>query len=207
MHTEIVRLAARLSPGDAAPALSLPTIDGTHFALAVPTGRRHLVSFYRFATCPFCNLRLRKVIQRAERFGPDFGVVGVFDAPLEHLTRHAAEHRAPFPILADASGGAYRAWRVERSFLGMLRGMILRMPTLLRGLFAGYFPFPPRGSMLTMPADFLIDEAGVIRVAHYGADEGDHLSFDAIEAFARGDIAGTRGPPMDPISRPARNRR
>ena len=34
-----------------------------------------------------------------------------------------------------------------------------------------------------MPADFLIDAAGTIRVAYYGKDMGDHLSFDAVEAF------------------------
>jgi peroxiredoxin Q/BCP len=180
-------LRARLGPGDPAPDLALSGIDGVRFDRGALAGRRHLISFYRFATCPFCNLRLHCVIVRSAAFGPAFGVAAVFDSPLDHLTRHAAGHRAPFPILADETGDAYRTWRVERSFLGMLKGMILRMPTLLRGLFAGYFPFPPRGSMLTMPADFLVDETGIIRVAYYGADEGDHLPLEVIEAFARGE--------------------
>jgi len=35
-----------------------------------------------------------------------------------------------------------------------------------------------------MPTDFLVDERGIIQVAHYGKDEGDHLSFEQIKAFA-----------------------
>jgi peroxiredoxin len=40
------------------------------------------------------------------------------------------------------------------------------------------------GSMTTMPADFLIDASGAIRLAYYGRDEGDHPPFDAIKRFA-----------------------
>lgn len=172
--------------GDRAPRVQLPAIDGSTFDSASLAGRRHLVSFYRFATCPFCNLRVHAVIRQVPSFGPDFALVAIFDSPLDHLTRHASGHHAPFPILADATGGAYRAWSIERSLWGMLKGMLLRLPTLLRGMLSGYFPFPPRGSMLTMPADFLVDEQGVIRVAYYGRDEGDHLPLEVIAEFARG---------------------
>ena len=38
--------------------------------------------------------------------------------------------------------------------------------------------------MTTMPADLLVDENGVIQVAHYGRDEGDHLDFETVRAFS-----------------------
>jgi len=41
-----------------------------------------------------------------------------------------------------------------------------------------------KGSMTTMLADFLVDASGVIRVAHYRKDEGDHLPFDEVKKFA-----------------------
>ena len=41
-----------------------------------------------------------------------------------------------------------------------------------------------------MPADFLVDEGCVIRTAHYGRDEGDHLPLDAVLAFSQvGEVA------------------
>lgn len=50
-------------------------------------------------------------------------------------------------------------------------------------------PTSLKGSLTTMPADLLIDEAGVIPTAHYGKDESDHLAFKAVAAFSRGDNA------------------
>jgi hypothetical protein len=54
----------------------------------------------------------------------------------------------------------------------------------------GYVPSSPKGSLTTMPADFLIDEHGIIRAAHYGEDEGDHLPFDEVRAFSRSGAVG-----------------
>jgi hypothetical protein len=48
----------------------------------------------------------------------------------------------------------------------------------------GYLPTTVKGSLTTMPADFLVDKEGVIQVAHYGNDEGDHLPFEQVKAFS-----------------------
>ena len=48
----------------------------------------------------------------------------------------------------------------------------------------GYWPFTIKGSITSMPADFLVDRSGVIRVAYYGRDEGDHLDFEKVKRFA-----------------------
>lgn len=143
-----------------------------------------MLSFFRFASCPFCNLRVNELVRRFDEFGDDFTIIAIFDSPLDNLTRHAEGHKAPFPILADESNKYYKEYGIEHSFIGMLKGMFFRMPTLLKGMFKGYVPLIIKGSMTTMPADFLIDRDGNIKTAHYGKDEGDHLSFDKIKAFA-----------------------
>jgi peroxiredoxin Q/BCP len=48
----------------------------------------------------------------------------------------------------------------------------------------GYISITIKGSLTTMPADFLIDMDGTIQVAHYGSDEGDHMPFDQIKSFS-----------------------
>ena len=68
--------------------------------------------------------------------------------------------------------------------IGVLKGMLLRMPTLIKGMLKGYIPLIIKGSLTTMPADFLIDKNGIIQKAYYGSDEGDHLSFEEVKAFA-----------------------
>lgn len=102
----------------------------------------------------------------------------------DNLTKHTEGHKAPFFILADEENKYYREYGIEHSVFGMLKGMVLRMPTLLKGMFQGYIPTTIKGSITTMPADFLIDREGVVQVVHYGKDEGDHLSFEKIKEFS-----------------------
>ena len=111
-------------------------------------------------------------------------MVAIFDSPLDNLKRFTEGHQAPFPILADENNKYYKEYAIEHSLAGMLKGMMFRMPTLLRGMLKGYLPIRFKGSLITMPADFLIDREGIIQVAYYGKDEGDHLSFDTIKEFS-----------------------
>jgi len=182
MTAERVRLVA----GDTAPNICLPSIDGSTFDTTSLEGHRFILSFYRFASCPFCNLRVHELVARGGELGDDFGLVAVFDSPIDNLKRHTEGHHAPFPILADETGTFYRRYGVERSVARPLKGMIVRAPTLLRAMGKGYLPTSLKGSLTTMPADFLIDERGVIDVAHYGTEDGDHLPFETVRAFSRG---------------------
>jgi len=174
----------RLKPSDSILPITLPAIDGSTFDLGSMAGKRYLLCFYRFAACPFCNLRVHELVKRFDEFGEDFGIVAIFDSPLENLQRHAEGHHAPFPILADETNHYYRAYAIEHSVSGVMKGMIMRMPTLLHGMFKGYLPTTIKGSVTTMPADFLVDEHGTIQFAHYGEDEGDHIPFHQLKAFA-----------------------
>lgn len=181
----------RLAIGEKAPPIRLSGTDGQTFDSTELIGRRHLLSFFRFASCPFCNLRVHQLVSRYSELGGGFPVIAVFDSSLENLQRHAEKHDAPFPILADPKRTHYQAYGIENSLVGMFTGMLKRMPSLLHAMFVkGYWPTSPGGSVTSMPADFLIDEAGVIRTAYYGRDEGDHLPFERIRDFARGNASG-----------------
>ena len=174
----------RLASGAKATHISLPSIDGSIFKTDSLEGKPFMLSFFRFASCPFCNLRVHELVRRFGEFGDGFTVVAVFDSPLDNLVRHAEGHKAPFPILADESNRYYNEYSIERSLSGVLKGMLLRMPTLIKGMLKGYVPTIIKGSMTTMPADFLIDKNGVIQMAYYGSDEGDHLPFEQAKAFS-----------------------
>jgi len=176
----------RVNVGDRVRPFTLPAIDGSSFALDAMRGRRYMLSFFRFAACPFCNMRLHELVTRFGELGDAFGIVAIFDSPLNNLRQHAERHQAPFPILADEENRVYRSYAIEHSVAGMLKGIVTRMPTLMRGMAKGYLPTTIKGRVTTMPADFLVDEEGIIQFAHYGRDEGDHLPFDVVRAFALG---------------------
>lgn len=177
---------SRIRPGEMAKPFSLPGIDGSRVDMDSLRGKRALISFMRFAACPFCNLRVHQLVTRYPELGTNFAAVVIFDSPLEHLRKSTEGHQAPFPILADESNVAYKAYQIEHSRAGVLKGMLFRMPSLLKAmLIHGYFPTSFQGSLTTMPADFLVDEFGVVQKAYYGNDEGDHLPFEEIKAFAK----------------------
>lgn len=173
--------------GDTIGELGLPNIDGSEFNVETVSGRRFLLSFYRFAACPFCNLRLHELASRYDTLPENFEMIAIFDSPLDNLQRFTGDHHAPFPILADEKNEYYEKFGVQHSVAGVLKGMITRMPTMLYAMFAkGYIPWAIKGSMTTMPLDILVDEHGIVHSVYYGKDEGDHMPFSQIREFAEG---------------------
>ncbi|WP_305907899.1 redoxin domain-containing protein [Methylomarinum sp. Ch1-1] len=167
--------------------LSLPAIDGSRFNLKQIQGKRYLLSFMRFAACPFCQLRIHELISRWQELSDDFTVIAVFDSPLSNLQKQAGKQSTPFPILADEYSKYYDKFAIRRSLTGTLKAMLFRMPMLLNAMFVkGYFPSSIKGEMTTMPADILVDEQGMIVEIYHGKDSGDHLSFERIKVFASG---------------------
>ena len=106
-----------------------------------------MLSFFRFAACPFCNLRIPDLVSRYDELGDNFSIVALFDSSLANLQRHAERHHAPFPILADERNIYYRDYGIERSLLGTLKGAVLHLPsvlyaTVVKGDFCILIPAP-----------------------------------------------------------------
>ncbi|NOR70209.1 MAG: redoxin domain-containing protein [Methylomarinum sp.] len=171
--------------GDTITELSLPAIDGNPFSLEQVKGKRYMIFFMRFAACPFCQLRIHQLISRWQELDENFTVIAIFDSSLENLQKQSEKQHAPFPILADAQAIYYHKFAIQHSVSGMFKAMLFRMPTLLYAMAVkGYFPSSLKGSVTTLPADFLVDEDGAIDSIYYGKDSGDNMSFDKIKAFA-----------------------
>ena len=129
----------RLVAGANAPDIALPAIDGTTFKMADYLGKRVILTFFRFSSCPFCNIRINRIIKRWNEFSDDTVMVGVFDAKIGELTKRMKKHDAPFTIVADESYEHFERNSVAKTFgrflIGALRsnlswpsGPILTMP-------------------------------------------------------------------------------
>jgi len=174
-----------IKQGDHVGTLTLPEIKGDNFNLEAYSGKCYLLGFFRFASCPFCNMRVHELVEKQGQLPEDFKIVAIFDSPLDNLQRFSSGHNAPFPILADRENIYYQKFGVRHSVFGMLLGMVKRFPTMLYAMFAkGYIPWRIKGSMTTMPLDLLVDENGIIQAVYSGKDEGDHMPFEQILAFA-----------------------
>jgi peroxiredoxin len=189
----------KLLAPSSAPALDLFDIYGQ--PIAIGSGRRTLLSFFRDAACPFCNFRIYELTHNhASLSALGLDIVAVFGSSQAEVLHFVARHPRPFRIAADPVGASHARYGIERSLWRKIRAIVTRVPTLIRGLrivgLAGL------NTNNLMPADFLIDEEGRIVETWYGRDAGDRIPLERVELFlARGLIrrgagrlpAGTTG--------------
>ena len=173
--------------GDTAPQFTLPAIDGSTFNMADMKGKRVILTFFRFSTCPLCNMRIRRIIQRWNEFSKDAVMVAVFDAKVGELQKRMKKHDAPFVVVADETYEQFNKNGVKKSFFKFMWGALRSPLTLLQATLRGYVPLTLSISKLsTIPVDILIDEEGKVVEAHYCKDTADHLPLERMIAFSNG---------------------
>ena len=148
----------RLKKGDKLTDLSLPSVKGNVFDIENIAGKKALISFYRFAQCPFCNLRIHELTKRYNELENKLEIIAIFDSPLDHLIKSTKKHKAPFEILADENFKYFDAYGVEKSIYKFFIGSVVNVHRLIKASLLGFVPLQFKGSMLTVPVDILIDE-------------------------------------------------
>jgi thioredoxin-dependent peroxiredoxin len=175
----------RLESGDKAVPFSAETIQGEKISLERFAGKPLLLMFYRYASCPMCNLRLRDFAQQYPRLrGRGLEVVAFFHSPARSIRRNAGKQNYPFPLVADPQFNVYRSYGVETSWLRFFLSMFL--PSFyvdwIRSMRYGFWGGID-WQMGKMPADFLIGPDGRILKAHYGREMGDHMAVEDVETL------------------------
>ncbi len=174
----------RLKIGDSIDELELPSISGNTFRIEEIAGQKALLTFYRFASCPFCNLRIFEMNQRHAELGVDFKVIAIFDSPIDFLIKNMKKHDTAFIILADENFKYFNKYEVEKSAWKFLVGSTKGFFRLCKGLSKGYIPIIMKGSLRTVPVDILINKDGTIEKLNYGLNTADHIDFDEIKKFS-----------------------
>ncbi len=183
----------RLHLHSIAPSLELETLDDGVITLDSMLGKTTFLAFHRFGSCSFSNLRVAALIKASTRLR-DLGihVLAVFESSVATLRASVATQRPPFVIAADPKGTAARAYGVEHSFVGALRGIgSVREVTLAHRLGLVVPGVTRDGRLDRMPAEFLLDEQGIVRLAHYGAHPTDHVAIPAVISILRGAALST----------------
>ena len=160
-------------------------VKGNVFNIENIAGKKALISFYRFAQCPFCNLRIHELTKRYDELENKLEIIAIFDSPLDHLIKSTKKHKAPFEILADENFKYFDAYGVEKSLFKFFIGSVVNVHRLIKASLLGFVPLQFKGSMLTVPVDILIDETCNIEQVYYGRNTTDHMSLDEIFDFAK----------------------
>jgi len=167
-----------------APDFDAESIGGRRVSLEHLRGRPVLLKFYRFATCPICNLHMHRFVQEHEQVS-DAGLTTIvlYHSPADKLAE-GQDYATPFDLVPDPEKKVFRAYGVERALRGMVSLSVMR--EYMKAMWAGYSPglLTSDGGITGNPADFIIDESGRVVFAHYGKQYADSLhASDAVNAW------------------------
>jgi peroxiredoxin len=174
-----------VTPPQAAPAFTAKDVNGKEVNLSDYKGRKVLLTFFRNAGCPVCNLRMHELLARAAAFErKGLTVIAVYESTAQNLRQYTEGQSIPFVMIPDASQQLYSRYAIERSgrkaFASLFHGV---MGKAGRGKKLFRRKTEQDGHKTTIGADFLIDEHGKVAVAHYGRYIGDHLPLNEIDTF------------------------
>ena len=171
---------AKLSINTSVPDITTTDIFNNEVHLSSLKGKKILITFFRGASCPFCNLRVHQIIQNKELFEKNnTHIITFFGDTKEEILKYAGEQHPFFPIIADPKLHYYKTFGVESSFIGMLKTMI-NFNKIITVMKTKFFNMKALMDRPMVPADFLLNENHEIIKVHYGKDFGDHISFDEI---------------------------
>jgi peroxiredoxin len=187
MDAEISRLAASglaaraLKVGDPAPDFILPDAQGEPVRLRALLDKGPvLLVFYRGGWCPYCNLHLRGFQSRLPAFR-ELGATVIAISPQlpDNSLSTREKNDLAFPVLSDVGN------KVARQF-----GIVFELSDKLVELYRQFghaledFNGADGSRELPVPATFLLDGKGAIRLAHVDVDYTRRLDpDDVIEAL------------------------
>jgi peroxiredoxin Q/BCP len=175
----IMRLSA---PSDAI-EFSAQNIYGERVRLSDFKGKRVMLSFFRDAACPFCNLRLYELTHQYTAWKKGgLVVIAVFSSPSDQVQAFVARNPRPFHMISDPELAIYRRYGVEHSTTALFKALIFKMPRIIGGVKTGGRP-SKNPNIRLVPADFLIDEQGQVAETWYGRDTSDHIPLERVQAF------------------------
>jgi len=173
----------KLRNGQAAIDFEVEDVNGNQLVLSDFSDSPILLSFYRYASCPLCNIRVNELIKRYPNY-KDAGlvVIAFFQSPHESIRKYVTSKQTlPFPIIADPSHTIYRKYGVTSSWWGYIKGLF-RLHRFIKAFRNGFWVGKMENKFALIPADFLIRDSKIIK-AYYGTNIGDHIPFEEIERF------------------------
>ena len=171
----------RIAAGSQAPVFRCQDLLGDTVDSTTVTGPLW-VGFFRFASCPLCNLRVHTMIGEWERWQNRCTYVAVFQSPPGRFTEFMRKQQPPFSVIADPELELFRAFGVESSV-----GAALKVPVIAQTVRAKMQGYPvgalaaKDGAAFRVPADFIINK-GMVTTAFYGSNVAESIPFEDADA-------------------------
>lgn len=172
-----VRLTADID----VPPFSVTDLDGEAATPQDYAGRRLWLILSRFAACPFCSLRLHRVIERYEAIeAAGVDVLVVFPSREKRVRQFAKKYAPRFRLAADPEQTVFEQFGSETSWGGELRSAI-NVPKVLAALVKTKMnPMAIDDKVHRMPSEYLVEPDGRLGKVHYGESLDDGFSIEEV---------------------------
>jgi len=158
-------------------------IYGEPINLSQLQGKKVMLSFFRDAACPFCNLRIYELTNQYKMWkDKNLEIIAVFSSSSEEVKRFVAKHPRPFRMVSDPDLAIYTKYGVEHSSMALVKALLFKLPRIIKGMFKGGRP-RNNPNVKLVPADFLFDTDGQVKHTWYGRDTSDHMPMEQVNRF------------------------
>jgi len=153
-------------------------------------GQKTVLSFYREASCAFCNYRIYQLSQQIEKlYNKNVRLINVFVSEKQEIQRafHRQCKNKKMIMVSDPDRQFYQSYGIQNAnTANKMKAIIGRVVPLIKGnILLMQSGTKIQKDSHILPADFLINADGYIETAYYGQDIGDHISLKQIFAFAK----------------------
>lgn len=173
----------KLTKGQKAPNFKTIDIWGNEIELLENANQKTLLTFFRYAECALCNLRISELKTRKNEFERmNIKLIAVFESSAESLKNMGKRHQFDFIIVADQERKLYNLYDVNPSWFKLIKTMSLKgIKSVIEASKLGFSPRAKiEGKIHQIPADFLINENGILEIVHYGNSVVDHISLNEV---------------------------
>ncbi len=163
--------------GDTLPELILQPVYGDSISSSSLKGKKILLTFNRYVSCPLCNFRTHELLEKYDTLKQHgLIIISVYESGREALTKYTSQEAVPFMMIADPTEVLYKQFKVQKSWWKSFTGLFHRYNKKhSKGKQLFKSNYTRDGNLNRIGADFLIDEEGIIQIAYYGKFVGDHL--------------------------------
>lgn len=176
--------AQALREGAPAPRFTLPDPTGQPVSLdALLAQGPVVVAFYRGAWCPYCNLQLKAYQNSlADMQALGTSLVAISPQTPDGSLSMVEKHDLRFPVLSDAGNAVARQFGLVYTMNPKVQATALKLGNDLRTVNgSGTWDLP-------IPATYVLDRQGIIRLAYVEGDHTQHLEpariLDALRSLA-----------------------
>ncbi|MBT7767699.1 MAG: peroxiredoxin family protein [Bdellovibrionales bacterium] len=139
------------------------TWKGEPINLSQYKGKKIWLAFFRYSSCPLCNLRISEMITNYEKWQQkNLEILAVFQSGPDNIKRYVGKQEPPFTIIADPEQKLYELYKVGNDYKGFASLNVMKLGT--QAMLKGFLPGVIEGDPSRIPADFLINEIGIYSV-------------------------------------------